>query len=289
MPTSPTPSYTTPFGKNVYLRSTRGLKFKTYMCARETVPYKTIDGARNQQILQPGTVMAKITGGPDVGKVGPFQAAGSGANEVQTLTKGGTWSGGTYTITLFPGVDGAVTTSALAYDATAATVQAAVRAALATSTEAYIVEYADSITVTGGPLSTTALTITFVGSEGLNVPQATADITNVTGTSPTVTGATTTAGVAGALDGRQTLANIVGINDTFLPAQLMDRDVEIAVLYDGAVVQANCFELDAGGAFIALNLLTFPGITDLEGEVRAPRRARLGAPLRAAGSLDPFG
>lgn len=61
---------------------------------------------------------------------------------------------------------------------------------------------------------------------------------------------------AGVTDGRQTLANIVGVNDTFLPWQLLERDVEIAVLYDGTVVQGWCFELDAGGLRIALTNTT---------------------------------
>ena len=49
-----------------------------------------------------------------------------------------------------------------------------------------------------------------------------------------------------ATDGRQTLANVVGINDTFLPWQLLERDVEIAVTYEAAVVQAWCFQYTAG-------------------------------------------
>lgn len=51
---------------------------------------------------------------------------------------------------------------------------------------------------------------------------------------------------SGATDGRQTLANIVGINDTFLPWQLLERDVEIAVVYEAAVRQGWCFEYVAG-------------------------------------------
>ena len=35
--------------------------------------------------------------------------------------------------------------------------------------------------------------------------------------------------MAGATDGRQTLANIVGLNDTWLPWQLMERDAEVSV------------------------------------------------------------
>lgn len=121
----------TPFGKNVYLRSTVGCKFESYTLAKDSVPAKTIDGVAGQKILQPGTVMAKITSGPDAGKIGPFQT--------------------------------------------------------------------------------------------------------------------------GATDGRQTNTNIVGILDTFLPWQTMERDVEVAVLYEGTVVQAWCFELDAAGDRIVLS------------------------------------
>lgn len=61
---------------------------------------------------------------------------------------------------------------------------------------------------------------------------------------------------AGVADGRQTVGNIVGINDTFLPWQLMEHDCEVAVTYDAAVVQAWCFEYDAGGVRIVLTNTT---------------------------------
>jgi hypothetical protein len=136
----------TPFGKNVYLRSTAGLKFESYTVAASTVRAQTIDGFAGQKILQPGTVLAKITSGGDSGKVGPFH------------------------------VDASVT------------------------------------------------------------------------------------------DGRQTAANIVGINDTFLPWQLIERDVEVAALYNGAVVQANCIEY--GGTLTVATevpLTTAAALTALQG------------------------
>jgi hypothetical protein len=125
---------TTPFGRNEYMRSTRNTRFESYMLAAATLPARTIDGYPNQKILQPGTVLAKITSGGDAGKVGPFQA--------------------------------------------------------------------------------------------------------------------------GVTDGRQTAANIVGVNDTFLPWQLIERDVEVGVLQQGTVVQAWCFELDAGGNAVVLSNTT---------------------------------
>lgn len=63
----------TPFGKNQYLRSTRATKFESAMCAASGVPEVTIDGSA-QKVLQPGTVIAKITSGADIGKFGAFDS-----------------------------------------------------------------------------------------------------------------------------------------------------------------------------------------------------------------------
>lgn len=133
----------TPFGRNEYLRSTRNTQFESYTLAASTITAQTIDGVANQKIVQPGTVMAKITSGADAGKVGPFQA--------------------------------------------------------------------------------------------------------------------------GVTDGRQTAANIVGVNDTFLPWQTIERDVEIGVLYHGTAVQAWCFEYDAAGALIALSNTTADALRGVKG------------------------
>jgi hypothetical protein len=61
---------------------------------------------------------------------------------------------------------------------------------------------------------------------------------------------------AGATDGRQTAANIVGVADTFVPWMLLERDVDIAVTYEATVVQAWCFEYNAAGQPIALTNTT---------------------------------
>lgn len=227
----------TPFGKNQYLRSTRGCQFTSYTVAKDSVPIQMIDGTQ-QKLLQSGTVMAKITSGPDSGKIGPFQAAGTA--EVQTLTPT-TVTAGTFTITITQPTTGlSRTTAPIAFNATAATIQAALIAL-------DNVEPGD-VVCAGGPMNTTAVTITYFGNFIGNPAQVTVDGTLLTGTiAPT----TTTPGVAGAADGRQTTANIVGINDTFLPWQLLDRDVEVAVLYVGTVVQGWCFELNAAGIQIA--------------------------------------
>jgi hypothetical protein len=136
-------SVSTPFGRNEYLRSTQDVKVESYTLAAASVPARTIDGVAGQKILQPGTVMAKITSGGDSGKVGPFSAA--------------------------------------------------------------------------------------------------------------------------ATDGRQTAANIVGLNDTFLPWQTIERDVEIGVVYQCTAVQAWCFELDAASAQIALTNTTADAMRGTKG------------------------
>ena len=144
----------TPFGKNVYLRNTGGCKFESYSLAAATVPAKTIDGVAGQKVLQPGTVMAKITAaGADQGKIGPFSAA--------------------------------------------------------------------------------------------------------------------------ATDGRQTALNIVGILDTFLPWQAMERDVEVGVLTEGTVVQAWCFEYDGSNNAIALSNATADALVGAAGTEPVFRSKRL--------------
>ncbi len=53
-------------------------------------------------------------------------------------------------------------------------------------------------------------------------------------------------------DGRQTAANIVGLNETFLPWQLLEGDREVAVVTNCTAVQAWCREYNAAGAEIVL-------------------------------------
>lgn len=65
---------TTPFGRNEFLRSTSDVKTESYTFAASTMPVEKIDGF-DQKILQPGTVIAKITSGPEINKVGVFDAS----------------------------------------------------------------------------------------------------------------------------------------------------------------------------------------------------------------------
>jgi hypothetical protein len=71
--------------------------------------------------------------------------------------------------------------------------------------------------------------------------------------------------MAGATDGRQTAANIVGINDTWAPWQTMEHDITVAATYEATVVQAWCFERDAAGARITLTNTTIDAMRGTKG------------------------
>jgi hypothetical protein len=71
--TAPTETIGGNFGKNEFLRSTDGIKYESCTLAAASVPTETIDGDATQRVLQTGEVLAKITSGADIGKVGPFQ------------------------------------------------------------------------------------------------------------------------------------------------------------------------------------------------------------------------
>jgi hypothetical protein len=105
-------------------------------------------------------------------------------SELVTLTKGGTWSAGTFTLTY-----GGQTTTALAFNATAAAIQAALEALSSIGP--------GNVVCAGGPISTTAVTVQFTGALGaLDAGAITYDIALVTGSSPTLTVTVTTPGVA---------------------------------------------------------------------------------------------
>lgn len=71
--------------------------------------------------------------------------------------------------------------------------------------------------------------------------------------------------MAGVTDGRQTAANIVGLNDTFLPWQTLERDVEVAAVYEATAVQGWCFERDAAGLRIVLTNTTADAMRGTKG------------------------
>jgi hypothetical protein len=236
-------SYTDPFGPNEYRRSTKGLKYESYTIAASTVPTETINGVTGQKVLQRGEVLAKITSGPEIGKVGPF-AAGTPVVEVQTVTISGTPSGGTFRLAY-----NGMASAAIAYNAAASVVQSALNGIPA------LVSSGQQVAVTGsagGPY-----TVTF--QDPGDASTLTLDTNSLTGgSSPTVAVATTTPGSVGtgtgaATDGRSDPANIVGINDTYLPWQLLNHDEQVAACYVGDVVQAWCFQRNAAGARVALD------------------------------------
>lgn len=108
----------------------------------------------------------------------------NGVNEVQSLAITGTPTGGTFTLTY-----SGQTTSALAYNATAAQVQAAL--------EALSNIGAGDVSCTGGPLPGTAIAVQFRGAlAATNVAQMTTTDSLTGGTAPASAVTTTTAGVA---------------------------------------------------------------------------------------------
>ena len=104
-----------------------------------------------------------------------------GVNEVQSIAPYlNTVTGGTYTLSLTINGGGVVTTGALAYNASAATVQTAVNAVSGVT--------AGHVAITGGPLTTTALTVTFSGADvdKTNQTQTTIDGSSLVSTGLTV-------------------------------------------------------------------------------------------------------
>lgn len=71
----------TPFGRNEFLRSTQDVKTESYTLAASTVPAQTINNVGGQKIIQPGTIMAKITSGTEQGKIGPYDADATDGRE----------------------------------------------------------------------------------------------------------------------------------------------------------------------------------------------------------------
>jgi len=244
-----------PFGVNEYLRSTQDVKKDSYTFAKGAIPEETIDGVA-QKVLQPGTVLASITSGDDAGKVGVYApGAGGGVaavDEVQSLTR--TSTGGTITLAHEGEVTGTIPADAVGF--TAAAVQAALLALPNLNVGDVVVTGA-----AGGPL-----TVTF-GGQYADQDVATLTVDNTSATGGTIVAAQVTAGAAAsagagpATDGRQTAANIVGINDTFLPWQLLERDCEVAVTYEATVRQAWCYEY-ANGVRTALSNITRDAMVD---------------------------
>lgn len=159
-----------------------------------TIDWSTVTAAGSAVTLADGTQIAAGTKYLPLGRV----LALITITEVQTLTVTGSPTGGTFT----PTVPGYGATTAIAYNATAATLQTALEAVVGAGK---VVASGSA----GGPY-----TVTFDGTLG-NIAQMTVATALTGGTSPGVTPATTSSGVAGfgkygpydssATDGRQTL------------------------------------------------------------------------------------
>lgn len=114
--------------------------------------------------------------------LGLVPGTGTAVNHVQTITPSGTVSGGTWRISF-----GGCVTSALAHNADAATIKAAL-VALAN------IGSADYLTVTGGGLDAAAVVITFTGKMGGLEQPAMLLILSLTGSGATAAVAQTTKG-----------------------------------------------------------------------------------------------
>ncbi len=134
-----------------------------------TTPYTLTWLARLGNVASPTTDPALLTGGAGTATVGVTTPGTGPTNEVQTVTVSA--DGGTFTLTF----DGQ-TTSALAYNVSAADMQTALRALSNID--------ADGVTVSGGPGDiggTAPYTVTFVaGQGGTNVAQMTANGASLT-------------------------------------------------------------------------------------------------------------
>jgi len=136
-------------------------------------------------------------------------------SEVQTITFGGTVSGGTFTLTSSQG-GSPQTTSAIAYNATAAQVQTALQALSNIGS--------GNVTVTGTTGTGGVLTVTYQGTLAKQDVAALTYTSSLTGTTPTITVATPTAGftstgtVVITQGGAGTLTGCVrGYNGTIVP------------------------------------------------------------------------
>lgn len=121
-------------------------------------PYVTIWGAQGVTafIVPLGSFLTKSPADPT--KVKVYQGLGANANDVQTVTITGTPTGGTFTLTY-----GGQTTGNIAFNASAATVAAALIALTNIGSAA-------NVAVTGGALPGTPVVVTFQGLLG-NQPQ----------------------------------------------------------------------------------------------------------------------
>ena len=181
--------------------------------------------ADGRRLIKGGTSLGKVT---LTEKYGPYLAQTS---EVQTVAITGSPTAGSFTLT-FAGQ----TTAPIAWNATAAAVQAAL--------EGLSNINPGDVTVTGGPLPGTAVVVTFKGRYlGTDVATMTDTSSLTGGTTPDAGVTVTTAGGAdpAGLDGRE-----VGVGLLF-PGDLdvTQGDAIIGVLTHGSALEARCTNVDS--------------------------------------------
>jgi hypothetical protein len=193
-----------------------------------------------------GIALAKITA---TGKYGPFEP-GTEVNEVQSLVAtGGT--AGDFTLTF----DG-VATAAIAFDATAAAVKAALEALPS-------IDVGDVI-VAGGPLPTTPVTIQFAGQYADTNPAALVVTDNVTNGNATITTPTPGGGSGAASDGREiALAGRIGhLFEAVKVEALTDPDVGAALFWTGVVKESRLPSFSGTGSGIGVVNTAFKAAID---------------------------
>lgn len=186
----------------------------------EGVHYEKGDALQPRNILKSGIPLGKLTASK---LYAPYSGPRS---EVQTVTITGSPTGGTYTLTL-----SGQTTAAIAYNATAAQVKAAL--------EALSNVNVGDVAAAGGPHPGTAIVVTFGGQYlGDDVAQMTATGSLTGGSSPAVAVATTTAGGgASASDGTEVLAGFLATESMFAPGSTKTSG---ALLWYGEVYADKC-------------------------------------------------
>lgn len=198
-----------------------------------TLDISTFDAEHIAQgYLPSGIALGKISAS---GKYGPYQP-GPETNEIQSLVAtGGT--AGDFTLTF----DGE-TTAAIAYNANAAAVQAAL--------EGLSNINPGDVVCAGGPLPGTAVTITFGGQYAdTDVPTlVVAD--NVTNGDATITTPTQGEGAGAATDGRETFSGIL-FEESKVTA-LTDPDCGAALFWTGVVKTAKLPSFSGTGAGIGM-------------------------------------
>lgn len=176
-------------------------------------------------------------------------------DEVQEIAAfGGAPSAGDFTLTISLKDEDAFTTAAIAYDADAATIEAAIDTAAAAASIAGFV--AGDIAVTGGPLTTTPIVLTYSGSSvsGKNHGEVTIDAGGVTGgtagaVSTTTDGQTQRTAwailkVAGVVSGMPTVqgdtpSSLTVLNTRASFPQMISQDTIRALAHEAAVVDEN--------------------------------------------------